>query len=35
MVLSLQKSFEKFIYRSYKNQKNDFWAPQDPGREIW
>jgi hypothetical protein len=30
-----KKSFEKCIYRSCKNQKNDFWDPQDPGREIW
>ena len=30
-----KKSFEKCLYRSCKNQKNDFWAPQDPGREIW
>jgi hypothetical protein len=30
-----KKSFEKCIYRSCKNQKNDFCAPQDPGREIW
>jgi hypothetical protein len=30
-----KKSFEKCFYRSCKNQKNDLWDSQDPGREIW
>ena len=30
-----KKNLEKCLYRSCKNQKNDFWPPQDPGREIW